>query len=246
MSNLLLAGYSGSGKSIFIKTLLLSLLTRLSPDDLNLILIDTKELEFAEFKDLPHVQQPIVICPEKAVEVFAWAVKEKLRRYELLSALQVRNIDDYNRKLAAGRDSGFAPDGEEPVHQHLQRIVIVVDELSDLMICDSEAMDLAVAHLAPYGRAVGIHMVLSSMRTSSAVMTGLIKANFPVRIACKMMTRVDSLQFHDQFGAETLLGNGDMLFLPPASCTLERLQSAYIPHDEVAGFVAGLKAKMQD
>ncbi len=246
MPNLLLAGCSGSGKSIFIKTLLLSLLTRLSADDLNLILIDTKELEFAEFAGLPHVQQPVVVSPEKALEVFAWAVKEKLRRYELLSALQVRNIDDYNHKLADGRESGATPGSDDPVHQHLQRIVIVVDELSDMMICDSEAMDLAVAHLAPYGRAVGIHMVLSSMRTSPAVMTGLIKANFPVRIAFKMMTRVDSLQFHDQFGAETLLGNGDMLFLPPASCSLERLQGAYIPHEAVAGFVAGLKIKMQN
>jgi S-DNA-T family DNA segregation ATPase FtsK/SpoIIIE len=107
-------------------------------------------------------------------------------------------------------------------------------------------MDLAVAHLAPYGRAVGIHMVLSSMRTSPAVMTGLFKANFPVRIAFKMMTRVDSLQFHDQFGAETLLSNGDMLFLPPTSCTLERLQGEYLPHDKVAGFIADLQAKMQD
>jgi S-DNA-T family DNA segregation ATPase FtsK/SpoIIIE len=246
LSNLLLAGSSGSGKSIFIKTLLLSLVTRLSPDDLKIILIDTRELEFAEFAGLPHVQQPIVTCPEKAVEIFEWAVKEKLRRYELFSAQQVRNIDDYNRNLAADRDSGLAPGGEEPGHQHLQRLVIVVDELSDLMICDSEAIDLAVAHLAPYGRAVGIHMVVSSMRTSPAVMTGLIKANFPVRLAFKMMTRVDSLQFHDQFGAETLLGNGDMLFLPPASCTLERLQGAYIPHEEVAGFVVGLKERLQN
>ncbi len=244
MSNLLIAGCSGSGKSIFIKTLLLSLMTRLSPADLGLILIDTRELEFDEFKGLPHVQQPLVTSPEKAVEVFAWAVKEMARRNVLFSALKVRSVDGYNRKLAAASETGSASGGEDPVHQHLQRIVIVVDELSDLMICDSYAMELAFSSLALKGRDVGIHMVVASMRTSPAVMSGLIKANFPVRIGFKMMTRVDSSQFHDQFGAETLLSNGDMLFLPPASSALERLQGAYVSPEEVAGFIAELQEKM--
>jgi S-DNA-T family DNA segregation ATPase FtsK/SpoIIIE len=241
MPNLWLAGCVCSGKSLFMKTLLLSLLSRFSPTDLRLILVDTKKTDFMVFNDLPHLYQKIVTNPRKAVEALEWMVEEKLRRHKLFSVLGVRNLDGYNRKLERLGDSGAGYTANGLKHAPLPVLVLCVDEMSDLMKLDSDAVELAIAHLAPYGGPVGIHFVVASQRTSPEVFSGLLKPNIPSRVCFKVYSRLESSRILDKWGAETLMGFGDMLFLPPASNSLERLHSAFVSRDEISEFVYLLK-----
>ncbi|MDD4805870.1 MAG: DNA translocase FtsK 4TM domain-containing protein [Candidatus Cloacimonetes bacterium] len=223
MPHLLIAGATGSGKSVCINTILMSLIMRTTPDDLRLILIDPKRVELAGYNDLPHLIGQVVTDPDTALETMYWAVKEMERRYELLQVARVREIIGYNEKCQI--DSDLEP---------LPYIVIVVDEFADLIMTSGKDIELPITRLAQMARAVGIHLILATQRPSIKVITGIIKANFPARIAFQVSSRVDSRVILDMIGAERLLGNGDMLFLPPGKASPERIHGAYVSDHEIA------------
>ncbi|HOA28613.1 MAG TPA: DNA translocase FtsK, partial [Candidatus Cloacimonadota bacterium] len=223
MPHLLIAGATGSGKSVCINTILMSLIMRTTPDDLRLILIDPKRVELAGYNDLPHLIGQVVTDPDTALETMYWAVKEMERRYELLQVARVREIIGYNEKCLT--DSELEP---------LPYIVIVVDEFADLIMTSGKDIELPITRLAQMARAVGIHLILATQRPSIKVITGIIKANFPARIAFQVSSRVDSRVILDMIGAERLLGNGDMLFLPPGKASPERIHGAYVSDHEIA------------
>jgi len=223
MPHLLIAGATGSGKSVCINTILMSLIMRTTPDDLRLILIDPKRVELAGYETLPHLIGQVVTDPDTALETMYWAVKEMERRYELLQEARVREILGYNEK--ARQDLGLEP---------LPYIVIVVDEFADLIMTSGKDIELPITRLAQMARAVGIHLILATQRPSIKVITGIIKANFPARIAFQVSSRVDSRVILDMIGAERLLGSGDMLFLPPGKASPERIHGAYVSDREIA------------
>ncbi len=262
MPHLLVAGSTGSGKSVSINTIILSLLYQATPEDVRLIMIDPKMLELSIYEGIPHLLLPVVTNPKKANLALAWAVREMERRYQLMADKGVRNIDGYNRKLAkeAKKAQDEAPqeelDGtivlnaedmlavdaelppvtepeEELEHGHLPYIVIIVDELADLMMVAGREVEESIARLAQMARAAGIHLILATQRPSVDVITGLIKANFPTRISFKVFSRTDSRTILDSMGAETLLGMGDMLFLPPGVGYLQRVHGAFVSELEV-------------
>ncbi|MCB5270043.1 MAG: DNA translocase FtsK, partial [Candidatus Cloacimonadaceae bacterium] len=217
MPHLLIAGATGSGKSVCINTILMSLIMRTTPDDLRLILIDPKRVELAGYVELPHLIGSVVTDPDTALETMYWAVKEMERRYELLQEARVREIIGYNEKCQT--DFELEP---------LPYIVIVVDEFADLIMTSGKDIELPITRLAQMARAVGIHLILATQRPSIKVITGIIKANFPARIAFQVSSRVDSRVILDMIGAERLLGSGDMLFLPPGKAAPERIHGAYV------------------
>jgi len=223
MPHLLIAGATGSGKSVCINTILMSLIMRTTPDDLRLILIDPKRVELAGYSELPHLIGNVVTDPDTALETMYWAVKEMERRYELLQDAKVREIISYNEKAVADQEM-------EP----LPYIVIVVDEFADLIMTSGKDIELPIARLAQMARAVGIHLILATQRPSIKVITGIIKANFSARIAFRVSSRVDSRVILDMIGAERLLGNGDMLFIPPGRAMPERIHGAYVSDAEIA------------
>lgn len=257
MPHLLVAGSTGSGKSVSINTMILSLLYRASPEDVRIILIDPKMLELSIYEGIPHLLLPVVTNPKKAALALNWAVREMERRYRLMADKGVRNIDGYNKKLlqeqqeeeqlrARGQmvvesvEDGdeelplVAADPEEELeHGHLPRIVLIVDELADLMMVAGRELEESIARLAQMARAAGIHLILATQRPSVDVITGLIKANFPTRISFKVFSRIDSRTILDTMGAETLLGMGDMLFLPPGTGALQRVHGAFVSELEV-------------
>ncbi|MCW8892535.1 MAG: DNA translocase FtsK, partial [Deltaproteobacteria bacterium] len=253
MPHLLVAGSTGSGKSVSINTIILSLLYRATPDDVRLIMIDPKMLELSIYEGIPHLLLPVVTNPKKASLALAWAVREMERRYQLMAAKGVRNIDGYNRKLAkeAKNLKDLPPEPveelfdeqiepplvstpeEELEHVHLPYIVVIVDELADLMMVAGREIEESIARLAQMARAAGIHLILATQRPSVDVITGLIKANFPTRISFKVFSRTDSRTILDSMGAETLLGMGDMLFLPPGVGYLQRVHGAFVSELEV-------------
>ena len=253
MPHLLVAGSTGSGKSVSINTMILSLLYRATPDDVRLIMIDPKMLELSIYEGIPHLLLPVVTNPKKASLALAWAVREMERRYQLMADKGVRNIDGYNRKLAkeAKQERDLPPEPleemlddalqsppteaaeEELEHGHLPYIVLVVDELADLMMVAGREIEESIARLAQMARAAGIHLILATQRPSVDVITGLIKANFPTRISFKVFSRTDSRTVLDSMGAETLLGMGDMLFLPPGVGYLQRVHGAFVSELEV-------------
>ena len=256
MPHLLVAGSTGSGKSVSINTMILSLLYRATPDDVRLIMIDPKMLELSIYEGIPHLLLPVVTNPKKASLALAWAVREMERRYQLMAAKGVRNVDGYNRKLAkeakeaelnpppleenieefldAKLDEPLPLEPEEELeHGHLPYIVLIVDELADLMMVAGREVEESIARLAQMARAAGIHLILATQRPSVDVITGLIKANFPTRISFKVFSRVDSRTILDSMGAETLLGMGDMLFLPPGVGYLQRVHGAFVSELEV-------------
>ncbi|MCK5913814.1 MAG: DNA translocase FtsK 4TM domain-containing protein, partial [Desulfuromusa sp.] len=255
MPHLLVAGSTGSGKSVSINTMILSLLYRASPEDVRLIMIDPKMLELSIYEGIPHLLLPVVTNPKKASLALAWAVREMERRYQLMAAKGVRNIDGYNRKLDketkeaevlppepdvievsldAKLDEPLPIEPEEELeHGHLPYIVLIVDELADLMMVAGREVEESIARLAQMARAAGIHLILATQRPSVDVITGLIKANFPTRISFKVFSRVDSRTILDSMGAETLLGMGDMLFLPPGVGYLQRVHGAFVSELEV-------------
>jgi S-DNA-T family DNA segregation ATPase FtsK/SpoIIIE len=223
MPHLLIAGATGSGKSVCINTILMSLIMRTTPEDLRLILIDPKRVELAGYNDLPHLIGQVVTDPDTALETMYWAVKEMERRYELLQDARVRDIIGYNEKSNIDEDM-----------ENLPYIVIIVDEFADLIMTSGKDIELPITRLAQMARAVGIHLILATQRPSIKVITGIIKANFPARIAFQVSSRVDSRVILDMIGAERLLGNGDMLFLPPGKAMPERIHGAYVSDHEIA------------
>ncbi|MEN6445870.1 MAG: DNA translocase FtsK [Candidatus Cloacimonas sp.] len=223
MPHLLIAGATGSGKSVCINTIIMSLIMRTKPDELRLILIDPKRVELAGYNELPHLIGQVVTDADTALETFIWAVREMERRYEILQDAKVRDIIGYNDKCAEDKDL-------EP----LPYIIIIVDEFADLIMTSGKDIELPITRLAQMARAVGIHLILATQRPSIKVITGIIKANFPARIAFQVSSRVDSRVILDMIGAERLLGNGDMLFLPPGKALPERIHGAYVSDAEIA------------
>lgn len=220
MPHLLIAGQTGSGKSVMINTLLTSLLYRNSPSDMKLILVDPKQVELTPYNDIPHLLTPVIVEPEKCISALKWAVNEMERRYSLLAEEKVRDIASYNdRKKSEGEGMPY--------------IVVVIDELADLMMMAARDVEALIVRIAQKARAVGIHLVLATQRPSVDVITGLIKANVPARIAFTVASQVDSRTIIDQVGAEKLLGQGDMLLLTPAMSKPKRIQGAWVTDDEV-------------
>jgi S-DNA-T family DNA segregation ATPase FtsK/SpoIIIE len=240
MPHLLIAGSTGAGKSVGINGMLTSILYRASPDDVRLILIDPKRLELGMYEDIPHLMTPVVVDPKQAANALRWAVREMEERYKTLAAEGVRNIEQYNRNVRQAITEKRTPkDGVEP--KPLPFIVVVIDELADLMMVASNEVEESIARLAQMARAVGIHLILATQRPSVDVITGLIKANLPARIAFRVASKIDSRTILDGNGAEQLLGRGDMLLLPPASSRFIRLHGPYISEQESARLASFLR-----
>src|SRR5207245_4574821 len=253
MPHLLIAGATGSGKSVCINTIITSLLYRYPPQELRMLLIDPKMVELSMYNALPHLRHPVVTNNQKAATALKWAVREMERRYQLFHANHARNIADFNRKVREGkpllepaqdgrREAGggmggdasriSSPASRDYTEGVLPYVVVVVDELADLMMTVQHEVETPLATLAQKARAVGLHLIVATQRPSVNVITGLIKANFSCRIGFRVSAKVDSRTILDQNGAETLLGNGDMLFLPPGKSELMRVQGAFISTDE--------------
>lgn len=237
MPHLLIAGQTGSGKSVMINTLLSSLLYRNSPSEMKLILVDPKQVEMAPFEDIPHLLTPVITEPEKTISALKWAVNEMERRYKLLAEEKIRDIRSYNQKIHASSRGVSLPD-EDGHEQRMEEgampyIVIVIDELADLMMVAARDVEALIVRLAQKARAVGIHLVLATQRPSVDVITGLIKANIPARIAFTVASQIDSRTILDQIGAEKLLGQGDMLLLTPSMSKPKRIQGAWTMDEEV-------------
>jgi S-DNA-T family DNA segregation ATPase FtsK/SpoIIIE len=234
MPHLLIAGSTGSGKSVMLNSMIMSILCKATPDEVRMIMVDPKRLELGLYEGIPHLLTPVITDPKKATNALRNAVLEMERRLKLLAAQGVRNIDQYNRKvkqLQMEPRSLFEEEDEEL--QPLPFILILIDELADLMMLERANVEESVARLAQMARAVGMHLVLATQRPSVDVITGLIKANFPSRISFRVATRVDSRTVLDVMGAEHLLGKGDMLFLPPGSSRLTRVHGAYLTEAEI-------------
>ena len=237
MPHLLIAGQTGSGKSVMINTLLTSLLYRNSPSEMKLILVDPKQVEMAPYEDIPHLLTPVINEPEKTISALKWAVNEMERRYKLLAEEKVREIVSYNKRLAQRGRKISVEDEEGNVQQHeegtMPYIVIVIDELADLMMLAARDVEALIVRLAQKARAVGIHLVLATQRPSVNVITGLIKANVPARIAFTVASQVDSRTILDAAGAEKLLGQGDMLIKTAQMGKPKRVQGAWVTDEEV-------------
>ncbi|WP_458294021.1 DNA translocase FtsK [Geobacter anodireducens] len=269
MPHLLVAGATGSGKSVSVNTMILSLLYTATPRDVRIIMVDPKMLELSIYEGIPHLLLPVVTNPKKAALALKWAVEEMGRRYRLMADKGVRNIDSYNRTIeklekeaeelkaqetvvveevpeelpddeAAAIEEFLARD-DELEHGHLPYIVVIVDELADLMMVAGREIEESIARLAQMARAAGIHLILATQRPSVDVITGLIKANFPARISFQVSSKIDSRTILDTIGAEALLGMGDMLFLPPGTAKMQRVHGAFVSDAEVQRVVDFLK-----
>jgi DNA segregation ATPase FtsK/SpoIIIE-like protein len=232
MPHLLVAGSTGSGKSVGMNAMLVSLLCNFSPEELKLILIDPKRLEFAPYKDIPHLLFPIITNPRNASPVLKWLVQEMERRYDLMAQAGVRNISEYQELLA--QDSEL---------EEMPFIVLMIDELADLMMVAGKDIELHIARIAQMARAAGIHMVVATQRPSVDVVTGLIKVNFPSRVAFRVTSKIDSRTIIDGSGAEKLLGRGDMLYMNSASSDLQRIHGAYVGVKEVETLTSYLRSQ---
>jgi len=253
MPHALVAGTTGSGKSVAINAMILSLLYKASPQEVRLIMVDPKMLELSVYEGIPHLLTPVVTDMKEAANALRWSVGEMERRYRLMAALGVRNITGYNKKIQEAEKRGepipdplFQPDPlaesqEVPNLTKLPYIVIIIDELADMMMVVGKKVEELIARLAQKARAAGIHLLLATQRPSVDVITGLIKANIPTRIAFQVSSRIDSRTILDQMGAEHLLGNGDMLYLPPGSSIPQRIHGAFVDDNEVHRVVAHLK-----
>lgn len=243
MPHLLIAGATGSGKSVCLNGMIASILYKATPADVRFIFIDTKLIELGVYADIPHLLVPVVTEPKAASTALKWAVREMEKRYRKLASVGVRNIEQFNALLAdePGRTMTDAKTGEVTPLSHLPYIVIVIDEMADLMMVSSADVEESVMRLAQMARAVGIHMILATQRPSVDVITGTIKANFPARIAFRVSQRVDSRTIVDQGGAEQLLGRGDMLFLASGSSRLVRVHGGLITEDELNRITVFLK-----
>jgi S-DNA-T family DNA segregation ATPase FtsK/SpoIIIE len=243
MPHLLIAGATGSGKSVSIHTMIASILFSATADDVRFILIDPKMLELSFYDAIPHLLVPVVVDPDKAAAALLWATREMEARYRMMRDLGVRNIDGYNRALGDSgeliqlRQTGAKPEAgasEEQIrHRRLPKIVIVIDELADLLLSEGKTVERDITRLAQKARASGIHLILATQRPSVDVITGLIKANLPARISLQVTSRVDSRTILDSIGAERLLGAGDMLFMPPGTAKLRRLHGPFVSETEI-------------
>jgi S-DNA-T family DNA segregation ATPase FtsK/SpoIIIE len=246
MPHLLIAGSTGSGKSVMLNSMIMSVLYKSTPDEVRMIMVDPKRLELGLYEGIPHLLTPVITDPKKATNALRNAVLEMERRLKLLASQGVRNIDQYNRKvrqaLAQPRNL-FDEEPDEEALQPLPYILILIDELADLMMLERANVEESVARLAQMARAVGMHLVLATQRPSVDVITGLIKANFPSRISFRVATRVDSRTVLDVMGAEHLLGKGDMLFLPPGSSRLVRVHGAFVTEGETNDVVEFWKSQ---
>ncbi|MFH1568286.1 MAG: DNA translocase FtsK, partial [Gemmatimonadota bacterium] len=241
MPHLLVAGATGSGKSVCINCLISSILYKVPPDKVRLLMVDPKVVELTVYNGIPHLLVPVVTEPKKASEALKWAVAEMESRYQLLARLAVRNLDDYNRKVEKLQAQPAAEDTGEELRT-LPYIVILIDEFADLMLTAPADVETSLMSLAQKSRAVGIHIILATQRPSVNVITGVIKANFPSRIAFQVASKTDSRTILDMNGAERLLGRGDMLFLPGGQGEPIRVHGAYISGDETERLVAAIKS----
>lgn len=248
MPHLMIAGTTGSGKSVSLNAMICSILFKAAPDEVKLIMIDPKRLEMSGYEGIPHLLHPVVVDPKKASMVLRWAVQEMERRYEAISEVGAKGIDTYNvmmaAKMTAARTAGGTDKddgGKEPLPDHLPYIVIIIDELADLMMVAQKNVEESLARLAQMARAAGIHIILATQRPSVDVITGVIKANFPTRISFKVSSKVDSRTILDQLGAEKLLGAGDMLYIPPGSSAPMRIHGAYVSDQEIERIVEFVK-----
>jgi len=248
MPHLLVAGATGAGKTVCVKTLLASMLSSKTPEELQLMLIDPKMVELSIFNDIPHLITPVVIDPKKAASALSWLILEMEERYRLFAHLRVRNIDVYNQSVENGEIElvGGDESGENESVESIRKlpyIVCVIDELADLMMLARAEVEDAIARIAQLARAVGIHLIIATQRPSVDVLTGVIKANFPCRISFQVSSRVDSRCILDEIGAERLIGQGDMLYLPAGQSKPTRIQGAFVSDQEMNGLIAYLKTQ---
>ena len=248
MPHLLIGGFTGSGKSVGINSMLMSILYKARPDEVKYILVDPKMVELGVYSDIPHLLTPIISDPKKAASALAWAVAEMDNRYRRLAALGVRNLEQHNQlvsdpvQLKRAQQQLSGDDDEAPVElEKLPYIVIIIDELADLMMTSSRAVEESITRLAQKARAVGVHLICATQRPSVDVLTGIIKANFPCRIAYKVRSKFDSRTILDSMGAEHLIGRGDMLYLPPGTSHLIRLHGPLVTEKEIATAVRYIK-----
>tara|TARA_R100001039_G_scaffold30337_1_gene22102 strand:- start:27867 stop:30164 length:2298 start_codon:yes stop_codon:yes gene_type:complete len=254
MPHLLVAGTTGSGKSVAVNAMILSLLYKATPEDVRMIMVDPKMLELSVYEDIPHLLAPVVTDMKEAANALRWCVAEMERRYPLMAALGVRNIAGYNKKVREAIERGepikdptieVEPGEVGPTLEPLPFIVVIIDELADMMMVVGKQVEELIARLAQKARASGIHLILATQRPSVDVITGLIKANIPTRMAFQVSSRIDSRTILDQMGAEQLLGQGDMLYLPPGSGLPERVHGAFVDDHEVHNVVEHLKKNSQ-
>jgi S-DNA-T family DNA segregation ATPase FtsK/SpoIIIE len=249
MPHLLIAGTTGSGKSVSLNAMICSILFKTPPDDTKFLMIDPKRLELSAYEGIPHLLHPVVVDPKRASQVLKWAVEEMEKRYQTIVELGVKNIEAYNKLIDKKlKEKTIQPLGaaekEEPdskLPSKLPYIVIIIDELADLMMVAQRNVEESLARLAQMARAAGIHLILATQRPSVDVITGVIKANFPTRISFQVSSKVDSRTILDQLGAENLLGSGDMLFMPPGTSKLTRIHGPYVSDKEIERIVEFIK-----
>jgi DNA segregation ATPase FtsK/SpoIIIE, S-DNA-T family len=235
MPHLLIAGSTGTGKSVFINSLMMSILYKATPDEVKMVLVDPKRLELNLYEGIPHLIAPVVTDPKVASNVLRNATREMENRLKLLAQRGVRNIDQYNRTFQKQQSLSLFDNVEETEHKPLPYLIIIIDELADLMMVDTNNVEESITRLAQMARAVGIHLILATQRPSVDVITGLIKANFPARISFRVASKVDSRTILDSNGSESLLGKGDMLYLPAGSARLHRIHGPLVSEDEITG-----------
>jgi S-DNA-T family DNA segregation ATPase FtsK/SpoIIIE len=233
MPHLLIAGSTGTGKSVFINSLMMSILYKATPEEVKMVLVDPKRLELSLYSGIPHLIAPVVTDPKVASNVLRNATREMENRLKLLAQRGVRNIDQYNRTFQKQQSLSLFENAEESEHKPLPYLIIVIDELADLMMVDTNSVEESITRLAQMARAVGIHLILATQRPSVDVITGLIKANFPARISFRVASKVDSRTILDSNGSESLLGKGDMLYLPAGSARLHRIHGPLVTEDEI-------------
>ena len=243
MPHVLIAGATGAGKSSLVNSFVTSILMRTSPDDVRLVLVDPKRVELSHFAEVPHLLSPVIVHPKRATEALEWIVREMEMRYEMLATVGVRDIDGYEEGLREG--TLRLPVGREHEYRHMSYIVVVIDELADLMMVAPRAVEDAICRIAQMARAVGIHLVVATQRPSVDVVTGLIKANIPSRIALMTSSQADSRVVLDQNGAEKLVGHGDMLFAPANASKPTRLQGAWVTEAEIQGISEFIRAQRE-
>ncbi len=251
MPHLLVAGTTGSGKSVGVNAMLLSILCKATPDEVRLIMVDPKMLELSVYEGIPHLLAPVVTDMREAAQALNWCVAEMERRYKLMASLGVRNLAGFNRQVVEAEKTGGIPDplwndeldGEPPMLEKLPMIVVVIDEFADMMMIVGKKVEQLIARIAQKARAAGIHLVLATQRPSVDVITGLIKANIPTRMSFQVSSKVDSRTILDQGGAEQLLGHGDMLYLPPGSGIPVRVHGAFVSDEEVHRVVEDWKQR---